>query len=458
MQKVAFHNLGCKVNAYEMDVMEQKLQNRGYEIVDFAQKADIYVINTCSVTNIADRKSRQMIHRAKALNPDSIVVAVGCFIMADPKKAALDPDIDLMIGNNRKADLIDLIEEFCEIKRSGGLPDKTLGGKTVPDLTDHPKYESMSIDKTSEHTRAYIKIQDGCDQFCSYCIIPYVRGRIRSREHDDIIREVKTLSSEGYKEVVLTGIHLSSYGITGGSYNQLAEEGFTNTALLDLIDDIAQIDGIDRIRLGSLEPRLITDEFLRRIAAEKKICPHFHISLQSGCDSVLKRMNRHYSAAEYMQRVEMIRSYFEHPAITTDVIAGFPMETDEEHAATRDYLARINFYEVHVFKYSRRAGTVADRMKGQLTDKQKQARSSELIADDAVRRHDFTAWYIGKPVEVLLEEEIEIDGHMFMSGYTPEYVRCAVEADSSLRGNIVHAIGEGVANECLMCTIPCLFG
>ena len=416
MKKVAFHNLGCKVNSYELDGISQMFQKRGYEIVDFAQKADVYIVNTCTVTNIADRKSRQMLGRARRQNPDAVVVAAGCFVQNDPDGAASCDYIDIAVGNNRKSEIVDIVEAYL----AGRCEDRTKQ-ITVSDLNTPCEYENISISKTSGHTRAFMKIQDGCNQFCSYCAIPLARGRARSRRIEDIEKEAVSLGANGYKEIVITGIHLSSYGLD--TYNTFADNGNTNTALLDAIETVAAKDGIERIRLGSLEPRLLTEDFVRRLSAVPKLCPHFHISLQSGCDSVLARMNRHYDTAEFAEKVELVRKYFEHPAITTDIIVGFPQETEEEFETTRAFLQEINLYECHIFKYSRRKGTVADRMKGQLTDAVKSERSAILIGESEKRKRDFTAWYDGKKVTVLTEDTEEIDGRVWTVGYTPEYVK-----------------------------------
>lgn len=431
MKKVAFHNLGCKVNSYEMDGISQMFQKQGYEIVEFAQNADIYVINTCTVTNIADRKSRQMIHRAKAQNPDSVVVAVGCYVQTDPEGAVKDESVDIAVGNNHKAEIVTIVEEYLSKKNSadGSCTDagaiKTLNNTTISDLTKPVPYENISTTSAGEHTRAFIKIQDGCNQFCSYCAIPFARGRVRSRELEDILKEVKTLSQNGYKEVVLTGIHLSSYGLSE-NYNTFAAKSQTNEELLKVIEEVAKVKGITRIRLGSLEPRLLTEEFVERLSKVEKLCPHFHLSLQSGSDEVLKRMNRHYSTAEFKDKVILLRKYFTHPAITTDVIAGFPGETDEEAETTAKYLDDINLYECHIFKYSRRANTVADKMPGQLPDKIKQERSRILIEASDRRKREYMEYYVGKEVSILVEDEETIKGKNYYTGLTPEYVKCAI--------------------------------
>jgi len=438
MKNVAFHNLGCKVNSYELDGIQQDFQKAGYTIVDFAQNSDIYIVNTCSVTNIADRKSRQMIHKAKKQNPDSIVVALGCFVQADPEKAAADEDVDLVIGNNLKKDTLRIVEDYLREKNHDKI--------YVEDLSKDAEYEAISVENSNEHTRAFIKIQDGCNQFCSYCIIPYVRGRIRSRNIEDVVAEVQGLTLSGYSEFVLTGIHLSSYGIKNASYNEMAGKNFTNEALLEVINEVSKIEGVKRIRLGSLEPRLITDRFLEGIRSNKKVCPHFHLSLQSGCNEVLKRMNRHYTSEEYKNVLELLRNAYEHPAITTDVIVGFPGETEEEFEITRRYLEDMKLYEVHLFKYSRRKGTVADKMPGQLSDKEKSLRSSILSSMDLQNRRSFAKYYEGKEVEILLEDLETIDGAEYMVGYTPEYVKCAILLPDNMKeeeaeGIIVKACG-----------------
>ena len=421
MKKVAFHNLGCKVNSYELDGISQMFQKRGYEIVEFAQKADIYIVNTCTVTNIADRKSRQMLGRARRLNPDAIVVAAGCYVQNDPEGAAANENVDIIVGNNHKAELVDIVEDYIARRDGENHTDKTLGGTTVSDLTTKCDYEELTISETSGHTRAFMKIQDGCNQFCSYCAIPLARGRARSRDIGDIEEEAKRLASNGYKEIVVTGIHLSSFGLD--TYNTHADKGETNTALLEAIEKVAETPGIERVRLGSLEPRLLTDDFVQRLALIKKLCPHFHISLQSGCDSVLKRMNRRYTTAEFEEKIKLLRKAFTHPAITTDIIVGFPGESDEEFEETRAFLEKCDLYECHIFKYSRRKGTAADRMKGQLTDAVKSARSDILIEESDARKHRFMEYYEGKKVNVLTEDTEVINGTTYTVGFTPEYVR-----------------------------------
>lgn len=405
MKKVSIHNLGCKVNSYEAESMEQLLVDAGYEMVAFDSDsiADIYIINTCSVTNIADRKSRQMLHKAKKKNPNAIVVAAGCYVNADVEKAVQDNAVDIVLGNNKKINIVEALEEYFKNYKNN---------VNVVDMSKNHEYENLHIEKTTQHTRAYIKIQDGCNQFCSYCIIPYTRGRIRSRLIDDIYREVCKVVESGVKEIVLTGIHLSSYGV----------ENHTGT-LLDVIVRLSDIEGLKRIRLGSLEPNIITDEFVSVISKISKVCPHFHLSLQSGCDTVLKYMNRKYTINEYYEKCCILRKYYSNPAITTDVIVGFPNETDENFAATYAFLEKVNFYEMHIFKFSRRKGTIADKMTGQIDEKVKTARSNELIDLGSKMSKDYRKCFVGKEKEVLIEEFVCIDNKSYAVGYTDNYIK-----------------------------------
>ncbi len=421
MKKAALHNLGCKVNAYETEAMQEMLEQNGYEIVPFQEGADVYIINTCTVTNMADRKSRQMIHKARKMNPEAVVVAAGCYVQTAEMQEKLDPDIDIVIGNNRKQDLIRILAEYWK--------EETLHPEQVEELIDinHTKeYENLTLDRTAEHTRAYIKVQDGCNQFCSYCIIPFARGRVRSRKAQDVTDEVRRLAENGYKEVVLTGIHLSSYGM------DLEKE----EDLLHLIQSVHEVEGIERIRLGSLEPRIITEEFAETLASLPKICPHFHLSMQSGCDETLKRMNRRYTSAEYFEKCEILRSAFEHPALTTDVIVGFPQESEEEFEITRKFIEKVNFYETHVFKYSKRQGTKAAAMEGQIPEPVKGTRSAELIRIGKEHKKAFESWYIGKEIAVLFEEEIERDGKKIWVGHTREYIKVALQSEENLQNCI----------------------
>lgn len=425
MKKAALHNLGCKVNAYETEAMQHLLEEAGYEIVPFTQKADVYVINTCSVTNMADRKSRQMLHKAKKNNPDSIVVAAGCYVQTSEKEVLNDLSVDIVIGNDRKHDLVRLLEEYS----LDSVND------TVDDINDGKHdFEELFIDQTKEHTRAFIKVQDGCNQFCSYCIIPYARGRVRSRRFENVIAEVERLAANGFKEVVLTGIHLSSYGVD-------FEEA---TGLLELIQAVNAVKGIERIRLGSLEPKIVTEHFASELSKLDKICPHFHLSLQSGCDATLKRMNRKYTTKEYERGCELLRKYFVHPAITTDVIVGFPGETEEEFEQTKAYLERIHFYEMHIFKYSKRKGTRAAVMPDQIDEQIKAARSEKLIALGHDMSKEFRKFYIGKNEEVLFEEKAVIGDKEYFVGYTKEYVKVAKKTDENLENQIVSGRVSGM--------------
>ena len=457
MKNVALHNLGCKVNSYEIEVMQQKLSENGYSIVPFAPGADIYIINTCTVTNIADRKSRQMLHRAKKMNPDAVVVAVGCYVQTGRDKVEMDECIDLAIGNNRKKDIVEILQEFLmEREQTGKLQDKTLQDTTIVDINHTDEYEEMQLYRTAEHTRAYIKIQDGCNQFCSYCIIPYARGRVRSRKQEDILAEIRKLVKNGYKEVVVTGIHLSSYGLDflkkeTGDYlegiGDIREAVYKQEFLLKLLEDMQEVEGLERIRLGSLEPRIITERFAKRLSELSKVCPHFHLSLQSGCDTVLKRMNRHYSADEYYEKVQILRKYFECPAITTDIITGFPQETEEEFAKTVEFVKKVNFYETHVFRYSKRQSTPAANMDGQLTDAVKAKRSDVLLALAEENGKAFRKQFVGRDVEVLLEEQKEINGKLYMTGHTKEYVQVALETKENLSNRIVKGYVSGFLND-----------
>ena len=425
MKKVALHNLGCKVNAYETEAMQEMLEKEGYEIVPFKEGADIYIINTCTVTNIADRKSRQMLHRARKMNPDAIVVAAGCYVQAQENEHhELDSCIDIVIGNNKKQDLIQILDEY----------ESKCKTEEVIDINHTNEYENLNLSRTGEHTRAYIKVQDGCNQFCSYCIIPFARGRVRSRSLEDVVQEVTTLSGNGYKEVVLTGIHLSSYGV---DFEE--QEARKKTDLLTLILAVHEIPGIERIRLGSLEPRIITEEFAKTIAGLPKMCPHFHLSLQSGCDATLKRMNRRYTTGEYYEKCELLRKYFDHPALTTDVIVGFPGETEEEFEESKAFVDKVNFYETHIFKYSKREGPRAAVMENQVPEQIKAERSAQLIELGAKKQEAYEKEMVGKDVEILVEEPAQINGKEVQVGHTKEYIKVALESDENLQNQIVKA-------------------
>lgn len=424
MKKAALHNLGCKVNAYETEAMQELLEQNGYEIVPFQEGADIYIINTCTVTNMADRKSRQMIHRAKKMNPDAIVVAAGCYVQAQENSDKIDECIDIVIGNNKKQNLIEILEEYEQKRKEA---DGVFVQQEVIDINHTKEYEELHLTKTAEHTRAYIKVQDGCNQFCTYCIIPYMRGRVRSRRKEEVVEEVSALAANGYKEVVLTGIHLSSYGVD-------FEEKET---LLSLIQAVHAIEGIERIRLGSLEPRIITEEFASALSALPKICPHFHLSLQSGCEETLKRMNRRYSAEEYFEKCMLLRKYFENPALTTDIIVGFPGETEEEFEESRAFVEKVNFYETHIFKYSKRQGTKAAVMPNQVPEPEKTKRSNMLLALDERNRKAYEEQFSGKETEILVEEQMEKDRKTYWIGHTKEYIRLAILSDENLSGRLL---------------------
>ena len=430
MKSVALHNLGCKVNSYEMDVMQQRLQDRGYKIVPFDAAADIYIINTCTVTNIADRKSRQMIHRARRCNPDAVVVAGGCYVQTAAGEALEDGTVDIAVGNNRKKDIVSIIEEYLKTREQPRVE--------KIDINNTREYEEMQLTRTAEHTRAYIKIQDGCNQFCSYCIIPYARGRVRSRAEEDILQEVRGIVAAGYREIVLTGIHISSYGLDRGG-----------PELLQLIRKLHGIDGLKRIRLGSLEPRIVTEEFARQLSTLPGLCPHFHLSLQSGSDAVLGRMNRHYTAGEYFQTTEILRNCFRDPAITTDVIVGFPGETEEEFRETEAFVRKVNFYEMHIFKYSRRQGTRAAMMEGQLTEAEKGRRSAVLAQAEEEMSRSYRAGWLNRETGVLFEEKKQVAGGTYWIGHTPQYVKVAMEAgeNADLSGQIVRGTPVGFLTE-----------
>ena len=441
-KKAALHNLGCKVNAYETEAMQEMLEKAGYEIMPFKEGADVYVINTCTVTNIADRKSRQMLHRARKMNPDAIVVAAGCYVQAQDGKEQ-DPCIDIVLGNNHKKDLIRILDEYAQkrdAEKNAGVQGDICGQDSgahpvaaeIEDISSTREYESLHLTKPGDHTRAYIKVQDGCNQFCTYCIIPYARGRVRSRALDDVIREVQGLATNGYKEVVLTGIHLSSYGIDFDRERHL----------LELIRAVHEVDGIERIRLGSLEPGIITEDFARELSGIPEICPHFHLSLQSGCDATLRRMNRRYTSAEYAEKCRILRKYFDDPALTTDVIVGFPGETEEEFEASYDFVDSIGFYETHIFKYSRRSGTKAAVMEDQVSEQVKTERSARMIALGEQKRAAYEKRYAGREVEVLIEEQEVINGRTVQVGHTKEYIKIALENRENLKNHIVKVLIE----------------
>ncbi len=416
MKRAALHSLGCKVNSYETEAMQQMLEEAGYTIVPFHEEAELYLINTCSVTNIADRKSRQMIHRAKKQNPNAIVVAAGCYVQVSADKAVLDESIDIVIGNNKKGELLGLIAAYEQ---------KRIKTHVLEINREKQAYEELKVHHPAEHTRAFLKVQDGCNQFCSYCIIPYARGRVRSRRLAHVVEEAGRLADNGFREIVLTGIHLSSYGVD------------LDQSLLEMIQAVHEIPGIERIRLGSLEPGIITEDFVRGLSSLEKVCPHFHLSLQSGCDTVLSRMNRRYTTAEYLDKLSILRRFYPHPALTTDVIVGFPGESEEEFAQTLDFVRRAGFYEIHVFKFSRRDGTRAASMANQLPEAVKARRSKALMALAEELKEEFLSWYQGKQVEVLFEEPVMKDGVRYYEGFTPEYVKVWYPTEESLENQIM---------------------
>lgn len=429
-KRAALHNLGCKVNAYETEAMRQLLEEDGYEIVPFEPGADVYVINTCTVTNVADRKSRKMLHKARKMNPDAIVVAAGCYVETADGGVKKDPAIDIILGNNQKNQLVSVIRDF-EQKRAGKRTEGSFGAMTKKIDINHTKeYENLIIDRTENRTRADIKVQDGCNQFCTYCIIPFARGRVRSRDTQDILQEVRALAASGCQEVVLTGIHLSSYGVD-------LKEGMDLTALIEAVHEV---NGISRMRLGSLEPGIVTEKFAYTLASLPKVCPHFHLSLQSGCDTVLKRMNRRYTSGEFREKCELLRETFILPALTTDVIVGFPGETEEEFAVTEEFLRQIKLYETHIFKYSKRQGTRAAVMPNQVDEQIKALRSEQLIALGEENRRSFEESWMGREAEILFEEKNTIDGKEYFTGYTKEYIRAAILADRDYANSTVHGI------------------
>lgn len=446
-KKVSFHNLGCKVNAYETEAMQQQLHEAGYEIVPFGDPADVCVVNTCSVTNVADKKSRQMLHRARKQNPGAVIVAAGCYVQAAGEKMLEDLSVDLIIGNNRKKELAAILDGwFADKKKTAYLTDI---GRT-------DAYEDLTLTKTDEHTRAYIKVQDGCNQFCTYCIIPYTRGRVRSRRPEEVVREVERLAGQGYQEFVLTGIHLSSYGVdlkesapfaapgagTAGGNAASGEQSDRAVRLLELIRRISRIEGVRRIRLGSLEPGIITEAFAAALKEIPSVCPHFHLSLQSGCDTTLKRMNRRYTAGEYAEKCALLRKVYKDPALTTDVIVGFPGESEEDFARCREFLKTIAFYETHIFKYSRRRGTKAAAMPEQIPENIKAARSRTLLALHEKNREEYIRRFIGQKLEVLFEEIVRAEDQTWWSGYSREYIRVLYKSDRDLSNRICTVYGR----------------
>lgn len=437
MRKAALHNLGCKVNSYETEAMTQLLKKAGYEIVSFQDQADVYIINTCSVTNMADRKSRQMLHKAKKQNPNAVVVATGCYVQTATEKVVQDLSIDLVVGNNRKKDIVEILNEYYAEKEAG----EQVKEEYVIDINHTDEYEDLEISTVTEHTRAHLKIQDGCNNFCSYCIIPYARGRIRSRTMESIKAELERLSASGFKEIVLTGINLSCYDDNGKK-------------LIDVIEMADNVNGIERIRLGSLDPEVVTEDFVERLGKVKKICPHFHFSLQSGCDKTLKAMNRHYTSDEYYEKCQLIRKHIDNPAFTTDVIVGFPGETEEDYISSREFVKKVKFAELHVFKYSKRDGTVAAKMPNQIDEKIKTLRSEDLIKTGEELTKEFRQAKIGQDTTVLFEEKILLDNKEYWVGHTVDYIKIAVPEKENLEGQIRKVnVKDFLTNEIMLATM-----
>ena len=422
-KKVAFYTLGCKVNQYETNAMAEQFIDNNYKVVDFEEFADVYIINTCTVTNMSDRKSRQIIRRAKQINPDSILVATGCYAQTAQEELEQIADIDLIVGNTEKKDIVKIVEKYGDNRDSGRVK--------ISDINKQKEFVDFGSVNYTDKNRVAIKVQDGCNQFCTYCIIPYARGRIRSRKIESVKEEVIELAKNGIKEVVVTGIHVASYG------KDLEED----IGLIDLLEEINKIDGIERIRLSSLEPTLITEDFVNRLSKLNKICDHFHLSLQSGCDETLKRMNRHYTTAEFKKATELLKKAYPNVALTTDIIVGFPGETDEEFNTTYEFLKGINFYKMHVFKYSPRHGTKAEKMPNQVDGNIKEERSRKLIELSDKNEKDQNKKYINTNLKVLIEE-FE-DG--YYKGHTTNYIMVKIKENAeNLQNKIVTAqiIGE----------------
>lgn len=462
-RKVAFHTLGCKVNIYETQAMMDDMQRAGYEITDFEEKADVYIVNTCSVTNIADRKSRQMLRKARKENPKSVIVAAGCYVQAKAQELIASNDVDIIVGNNLKKDMAKIVNEYMQ---NDDVPDKeTVLQSFLLDIHKEKTFEEFAGVANADYTRAFIKIQDGCNQFCTYCIIPFTRGRVRSRRQGDILNEIRNMVEKGYKEIVLTGIHISSYGVDFKSREDFEQglvyeknENYASeldiqhpnfgldydekaSLLADLIELIAKVDGVKRIRLGSLEPKVVSDSFLSRMQKIAAFCPHFHLSLQSGCDAILKKMNRKYTAKDYRFAVERIRAYFPNAALTTDVIVGFPGESEENFKESLQFVKEMQFAELHVFPYSKRDGTRAASFTESLTKSQKQERAGAMMQLGEQMRQAYMQRFLGEKVIVLLEKTMmEHDGKQYHLGHTKEYVNIAVPADVGRANDIVEGI------------------
>lgn len=431
MKKVAFITLGCKVNQYETNAMTQQFLQKGYEITEPAEKADIYIVNTCTVTNMSDRKSRQMLRRAKEKNKEAIVVACGCYVQVAKEEVEKIEEIDLSIGNNEKKEIVDIIENYIKEHKKN---------EKIEDVMTQKQYIELGETTYTEKTRAVIKVQDGCDRFCSYCIIPYARGRVRSRNPKIVIEEIEKIAKEGIQEVVITGIHIASYG----------KDFKENYKLIDLLEQINKIDGIKRIRLGSIEPLLITEEFLTRLSKLEKICHQFHLSLQSGCDETLERMNRRYTTKQFKEIVQNLREIYEDVILTTDIIVGFPQESDEEFEKTYQFLKEIKFYKMHIFKYSPRKGTKAAQMKGQIDARIKDERSQKLIELSNQNQEEYHKKYLGKEVEVLFEEE----KNGYYQGHTKNYILCMIKSKENLENKIVEAKCIEARNDHILLETP----
>ena len=418
MKKVSFYTLGCKVNQYETNAMAQKFKESGYEIVDMNDDiSDICIVNTCTVTNMSDRKSRHSLRRGKEKNPSAIIAAVGCYAQVAKNDLENMPEIDIVLGNEEKANIVQYVEKFIENEK------KLI---EIEDIATKKEFEDMGQITYTEKTRAFIKVQDGCNQFCSYCIIPYARGRVRSRNAESIIKEITQIAQNGIKEVVITGIHVASYGRDFGNEN----------GLIELLEKINEIEGIKRIRLGSLEPKIITEEFMQRLSKLEKICHHFHLSLQSGCDATLKRMNRKYTTSEVKEIIERLRRYYDDVMLTTDIIVGFPGETEEEFETTYQFLKQAKLYKMHVFQYSPRKGTRAAVMPNQIDGNIKEARSKKLIELSNENQKMYNQQLVGKEVEVLFEDKEVEDGITYFRGHTQNYVLVKYKTDENLENTL----------------------
>ena len=426
MKTVAFITLGCKVNQYETNAMTQKFVEKGYKIIEHNEKADIYVVNTCTVTNMSDRKSRQMLRRVKESNPESIVVACGCYAQVSEKNIESIEEVDIILGNNEKSKVVEKVEELIKTNQ------KQIEVGNVMQQREFINFGDITY---SEKTRAAIKIQDGCDRFCTYCIIPYARGRVRSRKPENILSEVEKIAKSGIKEIVITGIHIASYG------KDFKEE----YKLIDLLEELNKVEGIQRIRLGSLEPLLITEEFMERLTKLEKICHHFHLSLQSGCDETLKRMNRRYTTEQFSEIASLLRKHYKDVILTTDIIVGFPGETEKEFEETYKFLKDINFYKMHIFKYSPRKGTKAEVMKGQIDGKEKERRSQKLIELSNKNEEKYNQTYIGKEVEILWEEEKE----NIYKGHTKNYILAYLKEDEMIKKNKLKIENQTTKAKCI---------